>query len=184
MLHTKHLRQAFIAQKGFLTPSKDAMEDKVKEVISEKVTELVESKKDEVVEKVLEKIEDKKEELEKKVDEVADNTEKAVEKVAEDLGKKLEEASKPLADIIDKLDDNPQIAKAIDVVGDAIVSQIDGREISCSCFGWLVALRISRKSKEILPSKPEETVQKIQIASPSQNSKEQEERPPNPPQSE
>ena len=182
MLHTKHLRQAFIAQKGFLTPSKDAME-KVDDVVVETVTELIESKKDEVVEKVVEQLEEKKEEIEKKVDEVADKVEEAVEKAAEEVGKKLEEAAKPLADIIDKLDDNPQIAKTLDMIDDVIGDQLDGREISCSCFGWLVALRIARKSKASPQSKSEETP-KTQTESPSQNSKVEEERPPTAPQKE
>jgi len=179
MQHTKHLRQAFIAQKGFLTPSKDAMET----VVVERVTELVESKKDEVLEKVVEQMEEKKEEVEKKVDEVADKAEEAVEKAAEEVGKKLEEAAKPLADILDKLDDNPQVAKALDMIDDVIGDQLDGREISCSCFGWLVALRIARKSKEKSQAKSEETLPKIEIASPSQDSKAPEERPPTAPQS-
>lgn len=144
MLHTKHLRQAFIAQKGFSSPIKDAMADVV--------IEIVESKKDEIAEKVIEQIEGKKEDIEKKVDEVADKAEETIEQV----GEKIEEAAKPLTDLIDKLDDNPQIAKAIDMVDDIIGDQLDGREISCSCFGWLVALRISRKMKKTLPSKPEE----------------------------
>ena len=168
MRRIKHLEQAFIAQKGFLTPSKDAMET---------VTEVVESKKDEVLEKVVEQVDEKKEEIEKKVEEVADKAEEAVEKAAEEVSKKLEEAAKPLADLIDKLDDNPQVAKAIDMVDDIIGDQLDGREISCSCFGWLVALRIARKSKEKSQAKPEETP-KTETASPSQDSKAQEERPP------
>lgn len=179
MRRIKHLEQAFIAQKGFLTPSKDAMEA----VVVEKVTELVESKKDEVLEKVVEQVEEKKEEIEKKVDEVADKAEEAVEKAADEVGKKLEEAAKPLTDLIDKLDDNPQVAKALDIIDDVIGDQLDGREISCSCFGWLVALRIARKMKEKSQAKLEE-LPKIEIASPSQDSKAPEERPPTAPQSE
>lgn len=179
MLHTKHLRQAFIAQKGFLTPSKDAME-KVDDVV-EKVTEAVESKKEEILEKVAEQVEEKKEEIEQKVDEVADKAEEVVEKVAEEVGKKLEEAAKPLTDLIDKLDDNPQIAKALDVIDDVIGDQLDGREVSCSCFGWLVALRIARKSKQSPQAKPEEKP-KTESVSPSQDSKAEEERPPTAPQ--
>ncbi len=171
MLHTKHLRQAFIAQKGFLTPSKDAMEDKIKEVVAEKV-----------VEKAIEQLEEKKEEIEKKVDEVADKVEDSIEKASEEVGKQLEEAAKPIADIIDKLDDNPQIANAIEMVSDIIVDQLTGREVSCSCFGWLFALRITRKTPPTPPSKPEETLPKIEIASPSQDSKAAEQSPPTAPQ--
>lgn len=140
----------------------------------EKVTELVESKKEEVLEKAVEKLEEKKEEIDKKIDQV----EESVEKAADEAAKKLEEAAKPVTDIIDKLDDNAQVAQALDFIGD----QFDGREFSCSCFGWLVALRISRKSKATPPSKSEE-IQKIEIASPSQDSKVPEERPPSFPES-
>lgn len=113
------------------------------------VVELVESKKDEVIEKVLEQVEAKKEELSEKVDEVADTAEAAIETAADDLGKKMES-------IVDKLDDNVHIAKALDVLDDVIGDQLDGREISCSCFGWLVALRMSRKRRTTPPSKSED----------------------------
>jgi hypothetical protein len=165
MLHTKHLRQAFIAQKGFSTPSKDAMEN----VLTEKAVELIEAK-------VAEQLEEKKEEIA----EVADKTEEAVEKVANEIGKKLEE---PIAAIIDKLDDNPQIAKALDIVENVIEDQLDGREISCSCFGWLVALRISRKTQATPPSKPEEKLEKITINESSPSSQAKEESPPKAPES-
>lgn len=179
MLHTKHLRQAFIAQKGFLTPSKDAMET----VVVEKVAEIVESKQDEILEKAVEQLEERKEEIEKKVDEVADKAEEVIENAAGEVGKKLEEAAKPIVDLIDKLDDNPQVAKALDVIDDVIGDQLDGREITCSCFGWLVALRIARKSKEKSQAKLEE-LPKLEIVLPSQDSKAPEERPPTAPQSE
>lgn len=145
----------------------------------ETVVEVIESKKDEVIEKVVEQIEERKEEIEKKVDEVADKAEETIEKAADEVAKKVEEVAKPLTDIIDKLDDNPQVAKALDIIGD----QLDGREISCSCFGWLVALRITRKSKKTSQAKLEE-LPKIEIAQPSQDSKAPEERPPTAPQSE
>lgn len=149
----------------------------------ETVVEVVESKKDEVLEKVVEQVEEKKEEIEEKVEEVADKVEETVEKVADAVSEKIEEVAKPLADLIDKLDDNPQVAKAIDMVDDIIGDRLDGREISCSCFGWLVALRIARKSKKTSQAKPEE-IPKTQPELPSQDSKAQEERPPTAPQSE
>jgi hypothetical protein len=178
MQRTQRLRQAFIAQKGFSTPSKDAMEKKVEEIVTEKAVELVESKREEILEKVAEQLEEKKEEIEKKVDEVADKAEDTVEKAAEEVGKKLEEAAKPLTDLIDKLDDNPQIAAVLE----GIVTQVDGREISCSCFGWMFALRIHRKSTGSPPAKSEE-IQKVDIASPSQSSEAKESVPPTVPPS-
>lgn len=179
MQRTQRLRQAFIAQKGFSTPSKDAMESKVEEIVTEKAVELIESKKEEILEKVAEQLEEKKEEIEKKVDEVADKAEETVEKAAEEVGKKLEEVAKPLTDLIDKIDDNPQVAAVLE----GIVTQVDGREISCSCFGWMFALRIRRKSTGSPPTKSEE-IQKVDIASPSQDSVAKESVPPTPPQSE
>lgn len=113
------------------------------------VVELVESKKDEVIEKVLEQVEAKKEELSEKVDEVADTVEVAIEKAGDEIGKKVEA-------VLDKLDDNVHVAKALDVIDDVIGDQLDGREISCSCFGWLFALRIARKSQKTAPSKSED----------------------------
>lgn len=121
-----------------------------KDAMAEVVVEIVESKKEEVVEKVLEQVEEKKEEIAEKVDEVADKAEAAIEKVGDEIGKKVEA-------VLDKLDDNPQVAKALDVLDDVIGDQLDGREISCSCFGWLVALRIARKSRKSAPAKSEAT---------------------------
>lgn len=116
--------------------------------MEKKVVELVESKKEEVVEKVLDQIEGKKEEIGKKLDESEIVVEESVEKVA----KKLEDT---VSSIVDKLDDNPEVAKVIDSVEDVIASQLDGRDISCSCFGFLWSLRITRKSQKKTPSKSE-----------------------------
>ncbi len=122
-----------------------------KDAMSDIVVEIVESKKEEIIEKALEQVEDRKEEAAKKVDEVADKVEATIENAGDEIGKKVE-------GIIDKLDDNPHIAKALDILDDVIGNQVDGREISCSCFGWLVALRITRKSQKNSPSKSEATL--------------------------
>lgn len=159
MLHTKYLRQAFISQKGFSIPNKDAMEI---------ITEVVESKKEEVLEAAVVQLEEKKEEIEEKVDEVADKVEEVVEKAAEDVGKKVEDA---VLSVLDKIDDNPQVAKAVEIVGDILGDQLNGRELSCSCFGWLVALRIARKAQVSPPSKSEATLSKTETVLPSQDSK-------------
>lgn len=137
----EYLMLAFVEQKGFSLINKYAMADIV--------VELVESKKEVVVEKVLEQVEAKKEVLEKKVDEVADKAEAAIEKAGDEIGKKAEA-------ILDKLDDNPHIAKAIDVLDDIVGDELNNREISCSCFGWLVALRITRKTQKKPQATPEE----------------------------
>lgn len=139
------------------------------DVISEKVVELIESKQDEIVEKVVEQVESKKEEIETKVDEVADNVETAIESAGDAVGKKAEA-------ILDKLDNNPHVAKALDVLDDIVGDQLNGREISCSCFGWLVALRIARKSQKTSLAKSEATLStELPVLAPSTQV---EERPP------
>jgi hypothetical protein len=112
----------------------------------------MESKKEEVIQKVAEEIVKKEEEIEKKVDEA----EVIIETTAEKIGDKLEELSKPALDILDKIDDNPQVAKALEMVAE----QFDGREINCSCFSWLFVLRISRKNRQTPQTKPAETENK------------------------
>lgn len=119
------------------------------ETISEKAIELVEEKKEEIIEKVEEQLESKKEEVGKKVDQV----ENTIEQTAEAIGDKLEA-------IVDKLDDNPQVAKALEVLDNVLGNQVDGREVTCSCFSWLFVLRITRKNPPTVPSKPVETENK------------------------
>lgn len=113
----------------------------------------MESKKEEVFERAVEEIEKKEEEIEKKVDEV----EVVIETKIEEVVNKLEEVSKPVLDILDKIDDNPQVAKALEMVAE----QFDGREINCSCFSWLFVLRISRKNRQTPQTKPVETENKL-----------------------
>jgi hypothetical protein len=134
--------------------SKDAMADVI--------IEIVESKKDEIADKALEQLESKKEEISEKVDTVLDTTEETIEKTVEDTASKIEETVK---NVLDKIDDNPQVAKALDAVEDIIGDQLDGREISCSCFGFLWLLRITRKTPQTSPSKPEENLNKSSIQS-------------------
>lgn len=121
--------------------------------MEQKVVEVIESKKEEVVEKVVEQIESKKEEISKKLDESEIMVEESVEKV----GKKLDDT---VRSVVDKLDDNPQVAKVIDKIEDVIVEQLDGRDISCSCFGFLWSLRITRKNPQNTPSKSADTQNK------------------------
>jgi hypothetical protein len=129
--------------------SKDAMADVV--------IEIVESKKDEIANKALEQLESKKEEISEKAEELANKAEQSIETTVEDAGKKIEDT---VNSIIDKIDDNPQIAKAVDVVENIIGDQLDGREVSCSCFGFLWLLRITRKNNRSAPSKSEESPNK------------------------
>ena len=42
------------------------------------------------------------------------------------------------------------------VVVKEVVEEVDGRLFSCSCFGWKLALQMSRIPKQTAPTKPEE----------------------------
>ena len=147
MRRIKAQSPAFIQPKGLPVSNKDAME----EVVKEKVTEVV-------TEKAVELIESKTEEIEKKVEETADKVldtvQENTQKVADKIEDVVEQAAKPLTDLIDKLDDNPAVKKVLDGIGESIVEQVDGREFSCFCFGWALALKISRKRPQSSPSTP------------------------------
>jgi hypothetical protein len=159
---------AFIQPKGLPAINKDAM-DKVKEVVTEKAVELVEQKAEEVEKKV-------EETADKVLDTVQENTQVVADKV-EDA---IETVTKPITDLIDKLDDNPAVKKVIDGISESIVEQVDGRVFSCSLFGWLFALRITRKTPQSSPTKSEETENKPS-SSPPQHEEVKESLPPTPP---
>ena len=116
--------------------SKDAM-DAVKELVEQKIAEvLVEEKKAEVVEAA---------------GKVVDWVDVKVEEKAEEIAAKVDEALKPVTDIIAKLEENPDVKKAID----AVVAQVDGRLVTCwCCCGWDLSLRISRRSAKTSLGKP------------------------------
>jgi hypothetical protein len=148
MRRIKAQSPAFVQPKGLPPINKDAMEkvvvEKVTEVVSEKAIELVESKAEEVEKKV-----------EETTDKVLDAVEENTQKVADKIEDAVEKVAKPLTDLIDKIDDDPRVKAMIDGVTDAVGDQLDGREFSCGCFGWMFALRIARKSRESTPSKSE-----------------------------
>jgi len=98
------------------------------------------------MDKVEKIVEAKTEEIAVKLDDVLDKVEEV----------KIEEP-KIIATIIDKLDDIPVINEAMQ----NIVEVVDGRSFTCSCWGWLFVLRISRKSRNTPPSKPEETTNTV-----------------------
>lgn len=125
---------AFVQPKGLQVSNKDAVMEKVEEVVSEKVVELVESKT---------------EEIEKKVEETTDKVLYTVQENTQKVADKVEEAVKPIADLID---DNPAVKKVLDGTSESIVEKVDGREFSCFCFGWLLSLKISRKLPQSSPS--------------------------------
>lgn len=147
-------KPAFVQPKGLSPSNKDAMDkvvgEQVKEVVSEKAVELVEQKAEEVEKKV-----------EETADKVLDTVQENTQVVADKIEDAVEKAAKPVVDLIDKLDDDPRVKAVIDNVTDAVVTQIDGREFSCGCFGWMFALRITRKNPQPSPSKSEVSDNKL-----------------------
>lgn len=147
-------KPAFVQPKGLSTTNKDAMNkeevvEKVTEVVSEKAIELVESKAEEIEKKVEETTDKVLDTVQENTQAVADKVEDAVEKIA-----------KPVTDLIDKIDDNPVVKEVLDNIAESIVEQVDGRVFSCSCFGWLLSLQITRKNQKPSPSKSEVTENK------------------------
>lgn len=116
--------------------------------------EIIESKKEEIVEKVIDQIESHKDDIVKKVDEAEVKVEETIEKVADDIEKKVE-------DILDNAP--PEVKKVVDTVESKIVEIVDGRLISCSCWGFLWSLRITRKSPQTPPSKSEDSQNKEKL---------------------
>lgn len=149
---------AFVQPKGLQVSNKDAvMEKVVNEQIVEKVTEVVN-------EKAIELVESKSEEIEKKVEEttdkVLDTVQENTQEVAEKIEDAIEKVSKPIADLIDKIDDNPAVKEVLENITDSIVEQVDGRVFSCSCFGFLWSLQITRNKKNTPPSKSKDAESK------------------------
>lgn len=97
------------------------------------------------MDKIEEVVESKVEEVTVKLDEVLDKVEEI----------KIEEP-KVVEKIIDKLDDIPVINEAMK----NIVEVVDGRVFTCSCWSWVLTLRITRKNRETVPPKPEENQNK------------------------
>lgn len=128
---------AFVQPKGLPVSNKDAMEN----IVSEKAIELVESKSEEIEKKV-----------EETTDKVLDTVQENTQEVAEKIEDAVEKATKPIADLIDKIDDNPAVKEVIDNITESIVEQVDGRVFSCSCFGFLWSLQITRNKKDTPPS--------------------------------
>lgn len=142
-----------------------------------------------VVEKVnstitVELVEQKVEEVEQKVEETADKVLDIVQEKTQAAATKVEDAvekvAKPVTDLIDKIDDDPRVKAVLDSVTGAVAEQIDGRVFSCGCFGWMFALRITRKTPQPSPSKSEVTESK-QPESPLQHVEVKESPQPSPP---
>lgn len=105
------------------------------------------------MDKIEEVVETKVEEVTVKLDDVLDKVQEVT----------IEEP-KVIEKIVDKLDDVPVINEAMK----NMVEVIDGRAFTCSCWGWLFVLRISRKARNIPPSKSEEkTNTELNVPSPT-----------------
>ena len=108
----------------------------------------------------MEKVESKAEEIGDKVGEIADKELTKLEEKVEDLlntiNKKAEESEvvKQVEAVIDKWDDNPMVKE----VTESVIEQVDGRVVSCFCFGWNLSLRIDRKKSPSSQTKPLQSV--------------------------
>ena len=147
MRRTEVQSPAFVQPKGLQVSNKDAVMEKVNDVVVEKVNEVIS-------EKAVELVEQKTEEIEKTVEDTTDKVLDTVQENTQKVADKIEEIAKPVTDLIDKLDDNPVVKKVLDTVTESVAEQLDGREFSCGCFGWLFALRITRKTRQSAPSTP------------------------------
>jgi hypothetical protein len=118
----------------------------MEKAVIEKVNEIV----------TVELVEQKLDEVEKKVDEVTDKVLDSVQDgaqgVADTVEDVVEKVAKPLTDLLDKIDDDPRVKAVLDGITDSVAEQIDGRVVSCGCFGWLFALRITRNRPPSSPS--------------------------------
>lgn len=110
----------------------------MEEIVKDKVMDAVRGKAGEVSKVAGEKVGEV-------TDKVLDSAEETVEKSAEAVADKIEKAAKPLTDLIDKIDDDPAVKQVLDSIGNAFVTEVDGRDFSCFCFGWNVSLKITRR---------------------------------------
>lgn len=110
----------------------------MEDIVKDKVVEVVKSKAGEISKVAGEKVGEV-------TDKVLDSAEDKVEKSAEAVAKEIEKAAKPLTDLIDKIDDDPAVKQVLDSIGNAFVTEVDGRDFSCFCWGWKVSLKITRR---------------------------------------
>lgn len=146
---------AFVQPKGLPVSNKDAM-DKVVEKVNNIVT----------VELVAAKVEEVETKVEETTDKVLDSVQENTQAVADKVEDSIEKGAKPLTDLIDKVDDDPRVNAVLDGFTSAVAEQVDGRVFSCGCFGWLFALRITRKVPPTAPSTPAVTESKLPESTP------------------
>ena len=113
----------------------DSIEGKIKEVVaqhSDQIEAVVESKIEEV-------LDSKTDEIKSELDKIENNVESAIETIE----KKVDELPEPIKNVLELVESN-------------LADVVDGRVISCSLFGFLWSLRITRKTAGSVPSKSKE----------------------------
>lgn len=127
----------------------DSIEGKIKEVVAQH-TDQIEA----VVENKIEEVLDSKtDEIKSELDKIENKVESAIESIGNDIEKKVDELPEPIKNVLELVESN-------------LAEVVDGRVISCSLFGFLWSLRITRKTAGSVPSKSKE----IENKSPSQPS--------------
>ena len=123
----------------------EVVEQKIKDVVAQH-SDQIESAVEDKVEQV---IKDKADEINAELDKVEDKVESTIEKVGDSIEKKVDElVPEPLKNVLDIAESN-------------LAEVVDGRVFSCSLFGFLLSLRITRKNPKSSPSKSEETSNKV-----------------------
>lgn len=87
-------------------------------------------------------------------DKVLDSAEKSVEDTADKVLNKVEEELNVLQrQITGYIGDNQHVLRALEKAEDIILDNVSGREVNCGCFGFLFALKISRRplAKSVAP---------------------------------
>lgn len=121
----------------------DSIEGKIKEVVAQH-TDQIEA----VVENKIEEVLDSKtDEIKSELDKIENKVESAIETIGNDIEKKVDELPEPIKNVLELVESN-------------LADVVDGRVISCSLFGFLWTLRITRKSPQSSPSKSEESLNK------------------------
>lgn len=113
-------------------------------------------KVEETVKDLVEKVEDKVEDV---VKDLAEKVEDKVEDVVKDLAEKVEDKVEELIKKVE--DDHPSVKIAVDAIETKLAEVVDGRVLSCSCWGFLWTLRITRKTPQSSLPKPEDSVSKL-----------------------
>lgn len=92
------------------------------------------------------------------IDKAGDKVGDAVDKVLDTAEANTQKVASAVEDgvksVIDKIDDNKHVKAVLDEVTKEIAEEVNGREFSCSLFGFQVLLRIARKISPSLQVRP------------------------------